>query len=493
MKFQIYYILIIVASFYGCLQDEGNYGYLDLNEVTEITGIEEMYSIAKYDDTLRINPEVSFKLEEEGDYHYEWQVNHSVLNELSRKYENNALVISTDKNLEYIANHEVPYTELFATFKVINNETGVTKTKGFQIRVQNAYQYGYYFLTEEVDENSELFMVRNNWKTVDNVFEATTGLTLKGKPFGMDTYDSSTGAELIIFTSDPETVGAVMDLNEVQYKWPANKCFHEGNLGSEPIVVDWFKFEPNSGDFYTIINGDFHYTNKWQAGDHMPYIGINFPDLDESVDKANEICWGFSLIHGTDPGSLYVAGSWGATSKVEIEGEPLVVPGECLFMAGEPGKYAFYGIDTYVFTRENGVVNELVVNALDYGGLTFTMKAEREFVGSSLVDDETIFIASASQRYFYFSAANKVYRYNFDAPADAPTVMFELPEGQQISYLKMQTKKRGWSFVDEKFIVATYDNSGDNHGSIYYVNLDGTMDKTYEHVCGKVVDMVSKF
>jgi len=125
--------------------------------------------------------------------------------------------------------------------------------------------------------------------------------------------------------------------------------------------------------------------------------------------------------------------------------------------------------------------------------LTFTMKAEREFVGSSLVDDETIFIASASQRYFYFSAANKVYRYNFDAPADAPTVMFELPEGQQISYLKMQTKKRGWSFVDEKFIVATYDNSGDNHGSIYYVNLDGTMDKTYEHVCGKVVDMVSKF
>ncbi len=493
MKSKIIYIhLAVLLAFYGCLQDEGNYAYLELNEVDEISGIEQMYSITKFEDTLRIRPEVMFKLEQEGDYSYEWAVNHPVYNEQTRLYENTELVISTDKDLEYIANHEVPYDDLFATFKVINNSTSVTKTKDFQIRIQNAYQYGYYFLTEEVDGNSELFMVRNNWKTIDDFFEKTTGLTLKGQPFGMELYEPSSGTELIIFTSDPQTVGAVMDLNEVQYKWPASKCFHEGYLGSEPIVVDWFNYEPNSGDFYTIISGDYHYTTRWAKGDYKPYIGIKAPDLEEAVDRANEICWGFSLIHGTDPGTLYVASSGGATNKAQIEGEAIVVPGECLFMAGEPGKYAFQGIDTYIFTKIDGNIKETVINASGYGELTFSLKAEREFVGSSLIDEESIFITSASERYFYFSSGNKVYKYNYDAPEEMPEIAFELPEGQQISYLKMKTKQVGWSFVDENVIVASYDSSVDKPGSIYFYKLDGTLDKKYEHVCGKVVDMVSK-
>ncbi|MBR8534277.1 hypothetical protein KDU71_01810 [Carboxylicivirga sediminis] len=493
MKFKIVYIhLAILLAFYGCLQDNGNYTYVDPNEVVGVGGIEEMYSITKYEDTLRISPVLLFKLGQESDFSYEWAVNHSAYNEQSGAYENTELVISTDKDLEYVANHEVPYTDLFATFKVIENSTGVAKKLGFKIRVQNAYQYGYYFLTEEGDGNSDLFMVRNNWNTIDNFYEKATGMPLKGKPFGMESYSPSGGTELIIFTSDPETVGAVLDLNEVQYKWPASKCFHEGYLGSEPIVVDWFKFEPNSGDFYTVINGSYHYTNKWGAGDYNPYIGLKSPDLDESVDRANEICWGLSLIHGTDPGTLYIAGSQGITSKLQIDGEPVAVPGECLFMAGEPGKYAFYGIDTYIFTREDGKVNETVINAAGFGALTFNLKAKREFVGTALIDDQSIFVPSYSQRYFYFSSGNKVYKYNFDAPTEMPVVAFELPEGQQISYLKMETKQVGWSLADNKFIVGSYDSTVDKPGSIYYYNPDGTLDKKYEHVCGKVIDMISK-
>lgn len=492
MKILIQCTIIALLVLSGCLQDEGNYEYLELDKIAEITGIDKMYSVSKHSDTLRIFPEISYTLGNEDDYEFEWSVNYPVFNEETSSVKNVKVIISDEKNLEYVADHQVPYDDLFGIYKVSNKSTGVSYTKDFTLRVANAYEYGYFFMCEEEDNTTELFLVRDNWKTIDNLYELIAGHELKGKPYEMEQFRNSGKQELVMFTSDPDSIGAVMAFNDLAYKWSAINCFHERNIGIDPIVVDWFKYEESSGNMHTIINGDYHYTNRNQSGEYKPYIGMEIPDLEEKVDRTDEICWGLEYIHGTNPGTIYVPGTLGSVSSMTIDDEPYTIPGECFFMAGEPGKYAFYGINTYLFVRENGVMKEVVINASGFSSLNYTVVAEREFVGSDLITDETKFISSYSQRYFYFSSGNKVYRYNYDAPADAPTVFIELPEGQSISYLFMDYDVSGWSNVDAQFIIGSYDDSGANNGSIYFVNLDGSIDKSYEHVCGKVVDMEFK-
>ncbi|WP_185968847.1 PKD-like family lipoprotein [Carboxylicivirga sp. M1479] len=492
MKTYILFAAIVLMALGGCLQDEGNYEYLDLNEVQGITGIEESYSMTKFEDVLIINPVIDFKHETDADYEYEWSLSHWEYNDESRDRDNFEIIISQDKNLEFVADHTIPYKDLFGIFKVTNKNTGVVYTHDFELRVQNAYQYGYFFLCEK-DMNSELFLVRDNGKTIDNLYETLTGMPLVGQPYCMESVRSGITTDLVMFTSDGPDYGAVMNFDNMDYKWPALKCFHEENTG-ESMVVNYFAARD---DIFTIVNNKYYFTGGRVYGDYKPYIGIDVPDVMDDVDYVDEMGMALAYLHGTDPGDLYALGSWGAINKVEIDGEPLLLPGKCHFMAPEPGGHMYQGgVSThFIITDNNGVVNEVVLHAaLDFSTWTnaYTLTRTNVFSAPELITDETMFVNSNSERYFYFSSENKIYRYNYDAPADAPALIAELPAGQNISYLYLDYTQEGWTKYDDKFVVGTYDNSGLNNGSIYFVNLDGSIATQYEHVCGKIIDLEVK-
>jgi len=491
MKTYIIFAALILMALGGCMKDEGNYAYLDLNEVQEITGIEELYSMTKFEDVLTINPEIDFKLGDDTDYEYEWSLNYREYIAEENKVYSYEIIISQEKNLEFIADHTIPYKELFGMYKVTNKSTDVVYSHEFKLRVQNAYQYGYFFLCEK-DMNSEMFLVRENGKTIDNLYETLTGMPLEGKPYCMQSV--TWGQDLVIFTSDAPDYGAVMDFMNMDYKWPAVKCFHEENVGTEPMVVN--ACTKPGDDIYTIVNGKYYYTSGMVYGDYKPYIGIDVPAIDESVDYVDQLSFGLSYLHGTDPGTVYAPGSYGAISEVSIDGEPLVLPGKCLFMAAEPGGSVYGGgVIAHIFVKgDDGTVTECVFSAtMDFATWTnaYMLKSKADFVAPELITDETKFVNSYSERYFFFSSENKIYRYNYDAPGDAPALIAELPEGQNISYLYMEGTS-GYPQYDDKFVVATYDASGVNNGSIYFVNMDGTVDTKHEHVCGKIIDLEVK-
>ncbi len=493
MKTHKFLGLIFLVALGGCLKDDGTYEYLDLNEVQEIKGIEDFYSITKFEDTLRIAPEVHFKMEVSGDYAYEWSVNHWELSEGENKRENVEIVISTDKNLEFVADYRIPYKDLFAVYKVTNINTGVEHREKFEIRVQNAYQYGYFFLCEK-ESDSELFLVRENGKTIPDLYETLTGTRLKGNPYQMESIKNGIWTDLVIFASEGPDYGAVMDLDNLDYKWPAVKCFHEENVG-ESMEVNFFT-RPDR-DIYTIINGNYYFTGGMAFGDYKPYIGVNVPDVPEKTDYVDQVSFALSFLHGTDPGTVYAPGQWGAIATVEMDGEPLVLPGKCYFMAAEPGGNMYGGgVDTHIFVKDHaGVVTECVFNSkMDFSTWTnvYSLIQKETFVASALVTDETKFINSYSERYFYFTSENKIYRYNYDAPADTPALIAELPAGQSISYIYLDYTQEGYSKFDDQFVVAAYDHTGVQNGSIYFVNMDGSIETAYEHVCGKIVDLVVK-
>ncbi len=495
MMKRVIYTAFCFLALSGCLNDKGNYDYIELNEVNSISGIDKTYTITKFEDVLSIVPEIDFRLGESNEYEYEWTVSYWEYNDELSKRENFEVVISTDRDLEWTANHEVPYDDLFAQLKVKNSNTDVTFKHSFIIRVQNAYQYGYFFLCEDGEDNSELFMIRDNGKIIDGLYSQLTGNVLAGKPYCMERISKGIDNDLVIFTSAGPDYGAILDIDKMDYRWPAVNCFHEGNVGENLVISD---IQTNSSrDIYAIINNYYYFTGGMVIGDYKPYIGIELPDLEETCDYATSVANYTAFVHGTNPGTVYALGSFGAIDVVKVEGESWVLPGKCLFMGAEPGGNLYgAGVKTHFITQEtDGTVMENVLStAMSFStwSTEHTLIRSTAFAASELVNDETVILNSYSERYFFFSSGNKIYRYNYDAPEEMPALVAELPADEKISYMFLDYTQEGWNRYDDKFVVATYDSSASKEASVYFVNLDGSIEIKHENVCGKIVDLVVK-
>ena len=66
-------VLLAVGLCMGCYDDKGNYDYHDFNEITiNNRGFDTTYPLTSYVDTLRISPELKFKLGESEHLTFEW-------------------------------------------------------------------------------------------------------------------------------------------------------------------------------------------------------------------------------------------------------------------------------------------------------------------------------------------------------------------------------------------------------------------------------------
>ena len=55
---KIFILLTIAFGFISCVEDEGNYSYTELNEIT-IEGLEESYNVLQKLDTIKIQPKIT--------------------------------------------------------------------------------------------------------------------------------------------------------------------------------------------------------------------------------------------------------------------------------------------------------------------------------------------------------------------------------------------------------------------------------------------------
>ena len=66
-------VLLAIALCMGCYDDKGNYDYHEFNEITiGDRGFDTAYILTSFVDTLRISPEIDFKLAENTHLKFEW-------------------------------------------------------------------------------------------------------------------------------------------------------------------------------------------------------------------------------------------------------------------------------------------------------------------------------------------------------------------------------------------------------------------------------------
>lgn len=93
---KIYILPLLALGLASCVEDEGNYNYTDLNEVT-IGGVEESYSVMSRVGRLQINPELTATLDNNpDDYEYHWYI--------CSGGEHKHTTLSTDKNIDWEVN-----------------------------------------------------------------------------------------------------------------------------------------------------------------------------------------------------------------------------------------------------------------------------------------------------------------------------------------------------------------------------------------------------
>lgn len=166
-------ILLLIGClpllFMGCFEDTGNYSYVDINEITEISGIDSVCRINQFD-TLRLNPGfVGSQYSDASRFDYEW--------EIDRK------VVSTDLNLVFPV--RIGYGEKFCRLIIIDKELQSRYYHSFKLIVSSTRAGDVIMVLSNYKNNAELSYKPVNPDTiafVTNYYQDMMDMSLGANP-----------------------------------------------------------------------------------------------------------------------------------------------------------------------------------------------------------------------------------------------------------------------------------------------------------------------
>jgi hypothetical protein len=488
-----YFILIIIALiFHSCYKDKGNYGYEELNAINKIKNIEKEYSIYKGEDTLKITPEFSYRMQENKDtYEYKWILHVSDKEEIE---------ISIERDLIFDSKGgKFPNKKLDLTFIAKNLTTGVSISEGFSVTFMNKYTHGTFILHEN-DGNSDLTLIKTNGTVAKNIYRTITGRDLKGVPVEMGAYVLSSQAwaemynRIIIFTNGDPDHGAVLGYSNMDYLYSIADCFRENNPPNDLKAL--FPRRMRGSSYYILINGGVYKTNISVNAKTNPYIALNFPEIENEneIDFINRN----KIAHSTN-GKLY----YNLSKLIKIDDQEVSMPGKCFDIFKEltpynpsPIKISKYHI--LVEENNNTIKDYLLTVESEFDWNTYEDKITYKvnsapFVAPDLLTEKSFFANSITERYFYIAQTNKIYRYNYVAPNERPEVFYEFAADLEITFFEMKVKfDQDWN-MEEHFVVCTYDpnKTGDN-ASLHKFNSQGLIIEEFKDICGKIKSIIIK-
>ena len=156
----------------SCFQDQGNYNYVD-NEVIQISGILDRYTVVQFVDTLNLNPEITSNYADaEFDYIY-W-----VYDEILPSESPDTLSAGT-KNLEnYIVGLESKVYKLI--FQVTNTKTGVQAFHESELNVTTSSNHGWYIF-KSLNGLCDLDFYNMSGEKSEDVLLLSSGRQLEGE------------------------------------------------------------------------------------------------------------------------------------------------------------------------------------------------------------------------------------------------------------------------------------------------------------------------
>lgn len=199
-------ILIIALSLLvpcACIDDKGNYTYVDAGELAPVavTGIGSSYTVEMMD-TLSLSP-VLAEGADEADYDYLWYVYASA---------KSMDTISREKNLSYIVALAPEYDYYRLVFQITNKKTGVYKFYRTTLNVITALAEGWY-ITKDIDQVTDIDIVSPDGSIARDVLKSINGEGVPGEG---------------IICADARSISVYMPVGEEGQSelWKNHDCFY---------------------------------------------------------------------------------------------------------------------------------------------------------------------------------------------------------------------------------------------------------------------------
>lgn len=234
-------LLLTATGLFSCVEDEGNYTYTKVNEVT-IEGLEESYNVLDKIDKIQIQPVIKGSIlgDDLSQYEYQWHIHEGITDHIHT-------VISNEKDLDYKVDLGLGSYTLYLTVK--DKSTGLKTLASAPVKVSTGISKGFLLFGDDMEEG-------------------IMGLDMVVMPAGRDTtvaenvYDNSVtrfkGADRILYQG--------MRYNQTQSLW---MCTEDGSYrmenASEISIIselnDWGMIE---------ISSDFGHKQPMKVIDVFP-------------------------------------------------------------------------------------------------------------------------------------------------------------------------------------------------------------------------------
>lgn len=164
----------------ACNEDKGNYDYKVINRVSEINGIEEVYSV-ETGERLLITPELEMLMDNSDDFDYAWY------------YKNGSSwnVLLEGKDFDFVIADPigVPNNTYTCAFEAKNKHTNVVYRKTFSIKVTGTFNRGYVVLYEKEKEFDMGMMVFNSQNQIIPKYDILASTASDLQREGVKPYD----------------------------------------------------------------------------------------------------------------------------------------------------------------------------------------------------------------------------------------------------------------------------------------------------------------
>ncbi len=492
-----------VCVYCGCVEDKGNYDYIELNDMT-IQPLEKAYIVELFSQ-VKITPEITLKTGEfnPDNYTYIWML-YTVF---SDQFISDTLSREKDLDIEISA---LPRTyKLY--YEVKDKETGLICTQITDFTVINSYSIGLMALSR-INDDANLTFINVLEQVTEDAYEKMNGKIVGKNPRGISLIGNGELSDdvkpTVIIMTDDERGGTVVNSVDLVYLMDFNELFYFKPERSRPEAFGTggyagFELTINDGAIYTRevmgeepypkfgvkIKGDYEHMAPFQ------FYSPVYPTVAYFYDQGKQR---FMYMGVPLQGSSVIELNDIATEEPEPEeGED---PGEVVIGAFNPNDVGLNMVWGGLFGGEFYLINGRSVMEDEEGErylLSFQaipgpdfMPLHKFHITSEGIKEARAFTTPQGGQFLYYAYSNKIVCVSFSSGMVVTT--YEFADGQQVDYVECDQKNN----INHLWVGVSDGSKAKQSGSIVIMDMstDGSLKEVtrYKNVCGQIVDFEYK-
>nr|WP_315151121.1 PKD-like family lipoprotein [uncultured Flavobacterium sp.] len=473
---------------YGCVSDEGNYNYEEINEL-EVTGIEKEYT-AYSGDNFKIIPSIDPTLDDGANpdrYEYKWVA----VNPLKLAIEART-TIATTKNYDAVL--KLPPAKYNLYYFIKDKVTGVNwQQPVITLNVVSSIYQGW-MVIGDVDGKARLDMVSiipgvAQPRIINDVLETSgSALKLSGKAVDVECFSTPLPGTVIygIYVTASESGTARLEPDSFAWSQSQNIAYETvGGAFPTNFGVDFMK-SPVGGENYIYKDGDIYYFNRTQQ---IRYgLPQNKVDLEtKTFHAAPFIAEGGSIGTPVFFDTNLRRFVRYAYSKGNCSAMPPLVGSPTVLDWNNTNCDLVYMTTSGFNLDESFAVLKNITNGKFYllrFSTTLVQTYYKEILNAPDFDKATKFAVSPDSGYLFYIVGNKVYEY--DNGTQSAKLMLD-KGNEEITYIGFS--KRATKPFNTKLVVGSYSTTGKLEVfTVPPVNGALVLDNAYTGLC-KIVDV----